>query len=444
MVSDSISSDTIKRVYVRIMPFLILCYIVAFLDRVNLGFAALHMNTDLGFTPYVYGLGAGIFSLGYFVFEVPSNLALHKVGARIWIPRIMITWGIISAGFAFVYNENSFYVMRFLLGAAEAGFFPGIVFYLSKWFPSRLLGGATAIFILGLPVSVLIGAPVSTVLLETMGGMAGLKNWQWMFVVEGVLSVVVGIVAYFVLTKGPEDARWLTHEQRDWLVRTLAAEKAAKEQVKSYGVVETPMSGKVLLLAFAIFCNIGALFGVTLWMPQIIKGFGGLSNTQAGLLTAVPYFCAGVAMVLNGWHSDKTGERRFHILIPACIGGLSLAMAGFSQSPLAGMIAICIGASGILASNILFWPLPSTFLTGAAAAAGIGLVNSVGNLGGFVGPYINGWAKEYFGDYSASMCVLGGMVALYGVIICTFLTVNARTAAGARTQFAPLQPAKAD
>lgn len=444
MVSDSIGRDTIKRVYLRIMPFLILCYIVAFLDRVNVGFAALHMNGDLGFTPYVYGFGAGIFSIGYFIFEVPSNLALHKVGARIWIPRIMITWGIISAGFAFVYNENSFYVMRFLLGAAEAGFFPGIVFYLSKWFPARLRGGATAVFILGLPIAVLIGAPVSTALLETMGGIGGFKNWQWMFVVEGVLAVIVGVVAYFVLTKGPEDAHWLTKEQRDWLVRTLAAEERAKEQVKSYGVIETLMNGKVLLLAFAIFCNIGALFGVTLWMPQIIKGFGGLSNVQAGLLTAVPYFCAGIAMVLNGWHSDKTGERRFHILIPACIGGIGLVMAGFSQSPLAGMIAICIGASGILASNILFWPIPTTFLTGAAAAAGIGLVNSVGNLGGFVGPYINGWAKEYFGDYSASMCVLGGMVALYGIIICTFLTFSARSGANARALFASLEPAKAD
>lgn len=441
MVSDSIGRDTIKRVYWRLMPFLILCYIVAFLDRVNVGFAALHMNTDLGFTAYVYGFGAGIFSIGYFVFEVPSNLALHKVGARIWIPRIMITWGLISAGFAFIYNENSFYVMRFLLGAAEAGFFPGIVFYLSKWFPSRMLGSATAVFILGLPVSVLIGAPVSTALLETMGGVAGLRNWQWMFLVEGGLAVVVGIIAYAVLTKGPEEARWLTDAQRDWLVRTLAAERAAKEQVKSYGVLETLMSGKVLLLAFAIFCNIGALFGVTLWMPQIIKGFGGLSNTQAGLLTAVPYFCAGAAMVLNGWHSDRTEERRFHILIPACIGGLGLAMAGFSQSPLAGMIAICIGASGILASNILFWPLPSLFLTGAAAAAGIALVNSVGNLGGFVGPYINGWAKDYFGDYSASMCVLGGMVALYGVVIFAFLSSGARPLAHATP---PLAQAEAE
>lgn len=444
MDSETVGTETIKRIYWRLMPFLILCYIVAFLDRVNVGFAALHMNGDLGFTAYIYGFGAGIFSIGYFFFEVPSNLALNKFGARIWIPRIMITWGIISAGFAFVYNDTSFYVMRFLLGAAEAGFFPGIVFYLSKWFPSRKLGKATAIFVLGLPVSVLVGAPFSTLLLETMGGIAGFKNWQWMFLIEGGMAVVVGIAAYFVLTKGPEDAHWLTDAQRNWLVQTLAAERAAKEQVKSYGVMETLVNGKVLILAFAIFCNIGALFGVTLWMPQIIKGFGGLTNTQAGLLTAVPYFCAGVAMVINGSHSDKTGERRFHTLIPACVGGIGLAVAGFTQSPITGMIAICIGAAGILASNILFWPLPSMFLTGAAAAAGIGLVNSVGNLGGFVGPYINGWAKDYFGDYSASMCVLGGMIALYGIIIFAFVTFNARTASSGSTNLSQLKPARAD
>ena len=205
MISDAIGKETVKRVYWRLMPFLILCYIVAFLDRVNVGFAALHMNGDMGFTPYIYGLGAGIFSIGYFIFEVPSNLALHRFGARIWIPRIMITWGIISAGFAFIYNDTSFYVMRFLLGAAEAGFFPGIVYYLSKWYPHRLLGGATAVFILGLPIAVLIGAPFSTLLLETTGGLMGFKNWQWMFLIEGALAVIVGLFAYFVLTKGPEE-----------------------------------------------------------------------------------------------------------------------------------------------------------------------------------------------------------------------------------------------
>lgn len=425
MKDDRLEQAAISKIGWRILPFLILCYFVAFLDRVNVGFAALHMNGDLSFTAYIYGFGAGIFSIGYFLFEVPSNLALHRFGARIWIPRIMITWGIVSAGFAFVYDETSFYVMRFLLGAAEAGFFPGIVFYLSRWFPARHLSSATAIFILGLPISVLIGAPLSTAILEFAPPL-WFRNWQWMFLVEGGLAVVVGIAAYFVLRRGPEEAEWLSDEERHWLVVRLESEQREKEQAGSQGVLETLWNGKVLFLSFAIFCNITALFGITLWMPQIIKGFGGLSNAQAGLLTAVPYLCAGIAMVVNARHSDRTGERRFHILVPACIGGLGLALSTATQSPALGMIAICIGAAGILASNILFWPLPSTFLTGAAAAAGIGLVNSIGNLGGFVGPYINGWARDYFGNYAASMAVLGAMVALYGVLIFAFLTLAAR------------------
>lgn len=436
-----VAAETVRRLQWRILPFLVLCYIVAFLDRVNVGFAALHMNGDLGFTATVYGLGAGIFSIGYFIFEVPSNLILNRVGARIWIARIMVSWGLISAGFAFVQGENSFYVMRFLLGVAEAGFFPGIVLYLSTWFPTRALGGATAIFILGLPIAVLIGAPMSTGILMAMDGIAGLAGWQWMFLVEGGMAVVVGIFAYFVLSNGPRTATWLSAEQREWLIRTHDAERRAKESVRRYGVLETLMNGKVLLLCFAIFCNITALFGITLWMPQIIKGFGGLSNTQAGLLTAVPYLGAGIAMVFNARHSDRTGERRLHILVPACLGAAGLVTAGLAASPVLAMVGICVSAAGILSSNILFWPLPSMFLTGAAAAAGIALVNSVGNLGGFVGPYLTGWAKDYFGNYAASMCMLAAMVTLYGVIIFVFVTVMARRDAPASSSSAALAPA---
>ncbi|MFK0378731.1 MFS transporter [Pandoraea sp. NPDC090278] len=425
-LDSRIAQETIGQLFRRILPFLILCYIVAFLDRVNVGFAALHMNGDLGFTATVYGFGAGIFSIGYFVFEVPSNLILHRVGARIWIARIMVTWGIVSAGFAFISGEASFYVMRFLLGVAEAGFFPGIVLYLSLWFPGRAMARATAIFILGLPLAVLIGAPLSTWILTSFHEFAGLRGWQWMFLLEGGLAVVVGVVAYFKLGNAPDKATWLNESQREWLVHTLAQEKAAKERARQYGVMETLLSGKVLLLAFAIFCNITALFGITLWMPQIIKGIGGLDNTQAGLLSAVPYVCAGVAMVANARHSDKTGERRWHILLPAAIGAIGLVMAGNAASPYVGILGLCIAAAGILASNILFWPMVPMFLTGAAAAAGIGLVNSVGNLGGFVGPYLTGWAKDTFGGYGASMTTLGVMVLAYGVLLFVFLTVSAR------------------
>ncbi|VVE31433.1 Putative tartrate transporter [Pandoraea pneumonica] len=439
-LDSRIAQETIGQLFRRILPFLILCYIVAFLDRVNVGFAALHMNGDLGFTATVYGFGAGIFSIGYFVFEVPSNLILHRVGARIWIARIMVTWGFVSAGFAFISGETSFYVMRFLLGVAEAGFFPGIVLYLSLWFPGRAMARATAIFILGLPLAVLIGAPLSTAILTSFHDFAGLRGWQWMFLLEGTLAVVVGVIAYFVLGSSPDKVTWLTETQRDWLVRTLAQERAAKESARQYSVMQTLLSGKVLLLALAIFCNITALFGITLWMPQIIKGIGGLDNTRAGLLSAVPYVCAGIAMVINARHSDKTGERRWHILVPAAIGAVGLVMAGSASSPYVGIIGLCIAAAGILASNILFWPLAPMFLTGAAAAAGIGLVNSVGNLGGFVGPYLTGWAKDTFGGYSASMNTLGVMVLVYGLLLFAFLTVTTRRAGSASASVAtPVQ-----
>lgn len=425
----SIERQTVKKLYWKILPFLILCYIVAFLDRVNLGFAALHMNEELAFTARIYGLGAGIFSIGYFLFEVPSNLVLHKVGARVWIARIMVTWGIISAGFAFVQGETSFYVMRFLLGVAEAGFFPGVVLYLTLWFPARVLASATAIFILGLPISVLIGAPLSAGIIAQFHEFAGLAGWKWMFLIEGGLAVVVGIIAFFKLDSIPSKAAWLTTPERQWLVGTLERERSQKESKVRYSVMQTLMSGKVLLLSFAILCNITALFGITLWMPQIIKGFGGLSNTQSSLLTAVPYLCASVAMVLNARHSDKVGEKRLHILIPACIGGIGLLIAGLSTAPAMGLLGLCIGAAGVLSSNILFWSLPTMFLTGAAAAAGIGLVNSVGNLGGFVGPYVTGWAKDIFGNYSAGMTVLACAVIAYGLIIFVFLTRTSKSSA---------------
>ncbi|WP_406724582.1 MFS transporter [Streptomyces sp. GD-15H] len=422
---------TIRRLLRKILPFLILCYIVAFLDRVNLGFAASHLNTDLGFTATLFGFGAGIFAIGYFLFEVPSNLILHRVGARIWIARIMVTWGVISACFAFVQGPVSFIALRFLLGVAEAGFFPGIVLYLSLWFPRRALGRATALFVLGLPASMLIGAPLSTGLIAGLDNTLGMTGWQWMFLVEGGLAVVVGIIAFFKLANGPSTAPFLTDEQRTWLVRTLADERGAKESVRHYGVVETLRNRRVLTLSLCIFFNITALFGITLWMPQIIQGFGGLTSTQSNLLTAVPYLCAGIAMFFNAQHSDRTGERRFHILVPAVLGGAGLLLAVATDSPVVGLVGLCIGASGILSSNVLFWGIPSMFLTGAAAAAGIAMVNSVGNLGGFVGPYLTGWARDAFGSHTAGMYLLGTMVTVYGLAIFAYLTVQRRTDAAA-------------
>lgn len=423
---EGVAEETIGVLFRRVLPFLVLCYFVAFLDRVNIGFAASHMSAEIGLTATAFGFGAGIFALGYIVFEVPSNLALHRFGARIWIPRIMITWGLVSAGFAFAQGPWSFAFLRFLLGVAEAGFFPGIVFYLSTWFPRRALARATAILILGLPVSVLVGAPLSAGLISWLHSVLGLSGWQWMFLVEGGIAVLTGIAAIFVLTDGPEGASWLTPRQRSWLLRTLAAERRAKEAVRRFGVLDTLRNPRVLLLSLCLFLNVTALYAITLWMPQIIEGFGELTAVEANLLTAVPYLCTGVAMVLVSRHSDRSGELRFHLMIPAVVGGMGLALAGATSSPVVALVGLCIGAAGVLSSNVLFWGLPSMFLTGAAAATGIAMVNSIGNVGGFVGPYLTGWARDAFGSYTAGMYVLGGLAVLYGLFAFANITYQQR------------------
>jgi ACS family tartrate transporter-like MFS transporter len=425
-LDGSLEEATTRRLFRRILPFLVVCYVVASLDRVNVGFAASQMDADLGLSASLFGLGAGIFAIGYFVFEVPSNLILHRVGARTWIARIMVTWGVVSACFAFVQGPVSFVVLRFLLGVAEAGFFPGIVLYLTQWFPRRALGRANALFILGLPASVWIGAPLSTGLMKGTQDLLGLHGWRWMFIIEGALAVAAGIAAFFKLANGPATAGWLTAEQRAWLTRTLAEERDERAKVRHFGVLETLCNRRVLVLSLCIFLNITALFGVTLWMPQIIEGFGDVTAVQSNLLTAVPYLCAAIAMAVNAYLSDRRDERRFHILVPALLGAAGLVLAVATGSPVAGLAGLCVGASGILASNVLFWGIPSMFLTGAAAAAGIAMVNSIGNLGGFVGPYLTGWTKDVFGSHTVSMCLLAAMVAGYGVAVFAYLTLMRR------------------
>jgi MFS transporter, ACS family, tartrate transporter len=404
----------------RLLPFMVLCFFIAFLDRVNVGFAALQMNQDLGFNPTVYGFGAGVFFVGYFLFEVPSNLILHRIGARVWIARIMITWGLIVVGMAFIRGTTSFYVMRFLLGVAEAGFFPGMILYISLWFPARERARATSIFILGLPVSVLVGAPLSTALLS-LDGLAGLRGWQWMFITEGLPAIAIGLVALGYLTDRPADARWLTSDERAWLADQLAQEEAAKARIRTWTVGASLRDAKVLTLAGAFFCNVIPIYGITLWLPQILKSAGGLSNIQTGLLMPIPYLCAAVAMVLNARHSDRTGERKMHILVSSLVGAGGFVLAATAASPWVGFLGLCIGACGIWAANTVFWTLPAAFLTGAAAAAGIGLVNAVGNLGGFVGPYVTGWIRDAYGSYAPALLLLAVFLTAHGTILYFFV-----------------------
>ena len=413
-------SEAVATIRRRLLPLMIACFFIAFLDRVNVGFAALQMNEDLGFSARIYGLGAGIFFIGYFLFEVPSNLVLHRVGARRWIARIMISWGLIAAGMAFVQGTTSFYVMRFLLGVAEAGFFPGMIYYISLWFPARERARATAIFILGLPISVLLGAPLSAALLS-LDGLGGFHGWQWLFVIEGIPAVLLGFVVMTYLTDRPSDARWLPPAQREWLVAKLAAEEAATANIRRFGVGEVLRNGKVLTLALAFLCNVVPIYGITMWLPLIVKSAGDLTNLQIGLITTLPYICAAIAMIVNARHSDRTGERKLHILIGALVGATGFVVAAVATSPYVGLAGICLGAAGIWSANTVFWTLPASFLTGAAAAAGIGLINAVGNLGGFVGPYMIGWIRESFGGFGPAMFCLAAFLTVHGLVTYFFL-----------------------
>ena len=399
----------------RLIPFMVLLYFVAFLDRVNVGFAALTMNKDLGLTATVFGNGAGIFFIGYFIFEVPSNVALEKFGARMWIARIMITWGIISGLMALTKGPISFYTLRFLLGIAEAGFFPGMILYLTYWFPSAYRAKIVGCFLLAIPISSIIGAPISTALLGT--SILGLKGWQSLFILEALPALVLGVVVLFFMTDKPEKAHWLTPAERDWLSRVLQAERKTRESVHHYTLGQALMNPRVVLFGLMYFGIVIGLYGFSFWLPQIIKGFGGLSNWQVGLITMIPSAFAAAAMYLWGRHSDKTGERVWHVFLPAIIGGTSLAISGFlTGTPALALVALTIGAMGIYAALPTFWTLPTAMLSGTAAAGGIALINSIGNLGGYFGPSFMGYLKDWTKSHTYGLIGLGACMAMSGFL----------------------------
>ncbi len=398
----------------RLLPFLILCYAVNFLDRVNVGFAALAMNEDLGFTPTIFGAGAGIFFIGYLLFEVPSNLALQRFGARIWIARIMISWGLVASAMALVSGTTSFYVMRFLLGVAEAGFFPGIILYLTYWFPARERARIVALFMAAVPLATMVGGPVSGALLE-LHGLGGLKGWHWLFLIEGLPAVLLGIVALFLLDDGPERAGWLSTDERAALTGVLAAEAKATRETGYHELVDALTRPRVLVLALLYFCIVVGLYGIGFWMPQVIQAFG-RTPLQIGFLTAIPYLFAAIGMVLWGRHSDATGERIWHIAIPLIVGGAAFAWSAASLPLSLTMVALTFATLGIYCAIGTFWSLPTAILTGTGAAAGLALVNSVGNLGGLVGPTIVGIMKQGSGDFMGALLFLAGALVLGAVI----------------------------
>ncbi|MGO9360628.1 MAG: MFS transporter [Xanthobacteraceae bacterium] len=412
---SGLEARTIRSVSVRLVPFLVLAYFLAYLDRVNLGFAALAMNAELNFSPTVFSWGAGIFFIGYFLFEVPSNVILHRVGASRWIARIMVTWGILSALMALVGGATSFYVLRFLLGVAEAGFFPGIILYLTYWYPAEYRARILAAFAIAVPVSTVIGAPISGYLLG-LDGVGGLKGWQWLFILEGAPSILLGVVTWFTLTDRPAVANWLPDDQKRWLMAKLEGEEAARAAAHGMTLGQALVEPKVLALSAVYFGFVAALYGMQFWLPQIVKAFG-LTNLQTGFVTAVPYAFGSVAMVLWGRHSDSTRERVWHLALPLFLTAVALAVSGYLGSPLQTMIALTLAAIGVFCTFALFWTLPTAFLSGTAAAGGIALINAIGNLAGFGGPYLIGWVKERSGSTAPGLLLLAIAPLVAGVIV---------------------------
>jgi MFS transporter, ACS family, tartrate transporter len=414
-MENTVGRTTLAKITLRLIPFMFVLYIVAFLDRVNVGFAALQMNEDLGFSDTVYGVGAGIFFIGYFVFEVPSNLIMEKVGARIWIARIMLTWGIISSAMFLVGGETSFYILRFLLGVAEAGFFPGMILYLTYWFPARERARAVALFMAAIPLSGVFGSPLSGAIM-TLDGLAGLAGWQIMFLAEGIPAVLLGIVVLFFLPDGPDDARWLNPEERGWLREALERENRIKSEHGEYTTRQALTNGKVWLLSAIYFGVVTSVYGVSLWLPLIIEDLSGFGTFAVGLLGAVPYVAGAIGMVLFARHSDATGERRWHVAVAAFIATVGLVLTGVTVSPVVEMVALTLAALGIYSTLATFWSLPTAFLSGTAAAAGIALINSVGNLGGFVGPYVVGFLSDSTGSFYAGLLLLAALILVAGLL----------------------------
>jgi D-galactonate transporter len=416
---DPIEKRTIAKVSLRLVPFLIVCYFVAYLDRVNVGFAALTMNKALGLTSSTFGLGAGVFFLAYFVFEVPSNLLLERFGARKWIARIMLSWGLLSGLMAFIPQISNatgssttsvFYTIRIVLGAAEAGFFPGIIFYLTLWFPAIYRARIIGYFMAAIPLSSVIGAPVSGLLLN-MDGAAGLAGWQWLFILEAAPALLLAVVVFFYLTDRPADATWLAPEERTWLAARLEAERKQREAAKHFGVWEALGDTRVLLLSCVYFGVVASNYGLSFFLPQIVRDFG-LSFTATGFVTAIPYVVGTAGMVWWGRKSDRMRERKEHVGLAALVAGAGIAASTLIADPTGKMIALSIAGFGIFAALPVFWTLPTAFLSGAAAAGGIAIINSIGNLAGFVGPYVMGTIKDSTGSFTIGLLAIAGLAIL--------------------------------
>ena len=416
-MSAAVEKSTMHKVYWRLLPISILTYFLCYLDRINVGFAALTMNKDLGLDAATYGLAAGTFFWGYFLFEVPSNMILEKVGARMWIARIMVSWGLLSGATAFCVGPWSFLTMRFLLGLAEAGLFPGMILFFTYWFPDWHRARIVSAFMVALPAAVAAGSPVSTALLS-LNGLGGLAGWQWMYIAEATPTVLVGLFFFFAVTDRPAEAKWLSDEERNWLIGTLETERALIESKRKMSVWQSFWDPKVLLLTLNYFGIVGASLGMLLFLPQMVKTLG-LTNMQVGWVSMIPYICGAFALVGWGWLSDRMGERRWNLFFASVVATVGLIIAAQTIGTVWAIVGMSIAAIGFYGSKGPFWAMPSLFLTGTAAASGIAWINAIGNLGGFFGPTAVGWAKEYTGNFTGGLYALA-CFSLVSAIVSAF------------------------
>jgi ACS family tartrate transporter-like MFS transporter len=400
----------------RILPLLLLAYVSAFLDRVNVGFAALQMNSHLGFTPLVFGTGAGLFFLGYVLLEVPSNLILAKVGARVWLARIMITWGLVSAATGFVSGRHGFYAARILLGAVEAGFYPGLMFYLTLWFPRKYRARVFSLTTIAVPISSVIGSPLSSLILTAMNGWVGLDGWRWVFLIEGAPAVVIGLLIGIFLPSDPRRASFLTRAEQNAVAAVIAGERRESEHRQRFSVGDAMRDRRVLLMCLV---SVGIVIGTTgaaIWMPLFVKSFG-FSTLETGFVAAIPPLFTVGAVLFCGWNADRTRRPVAHVVVPFLCSAGGFLFTASVHSPLLGMIGLAIGVAGISSAVPSFWTLPTELLTGTASAAGIALINSVGSIGGFVGPYLIGWIRTQTGGFSSSLLFLAAVMTMAACIV---------------------------
>ena len=413
---NQIEQRAMKKVFRRLVPFLMFCYFFNFLDRVNVSFAALDMNKDLGFSASVFGFGSGILFLAYMLCETPSNVLLTRFGARKWLARIMVSWGIIASSMVFITGEYSFYTLRVLLGAAEAGFFPGIIYYLTLWFPGVYRARVTGLFMACIPLSAALGSPLSTSLLY-LDGILGLRGWQWLFLLEGIPSILLGVMTFFYLTERPRYAtRWLAQDERDWLDGRITAEHDRKQAELSLGMWQTLINPRVLVLSVVAYCLASITLGVGFFLPLIVKEFG-LTNMQTGLVAIIPPAFGAAAMIWWGRKSDRAMERKYHLFAVMALAAIGIAAAAFVNHPVLKMACLTLSAMGVYASSPVFWTLAPNFLTGPSAAVGIAFINSVAALGAFVAPWLIGLIKDATGSFSYGLLMLAALVTAGGFLV---------------------------